>query len=60
MRSFFHWALTVDDLDTVLATAAAHGGRTVSPPASARRPGVRFASLADPEDSLVELLRPDW
>jgi lactoylglutathione lyase/glyoxylase I family protein len=54
-QGYFHWALTVDDLDTVLTTAAAHGGRTVTPPAPARRPGSRFAYLADPEDNLVEL-----
>lgn len=57
-QGYFHWALTVDDLDTALATAAARGGRTVSPPASARRPGIRFAYLVDPEDNLLELLQP--
>ncbi|MEU4098124.1 VOC family protein [Streptomyces sp. NPDC026673] len=58
-QGYFHWALTVDDLDAVLAVAATHGGRTVTPPTPARRPGTRFAYLADPEDNLIELRQPE-
>ncbi|WUD77474.1 VOC family protein [Streptomyces sp. NBC_00510] len=57
-QGYFHWALTVDDLGAVLAAAAAHGGRTVTPPAPALRPGTRFAYLADLEDNLIELRQP--
>ncbi|ETK34747.1 VOC family protein [Microbispora sp. ATCC PTA-5024] len=55
-QGYFHWALTVDDLDAAVATAVACGARPVSAPAPARRPGIRFAYLADPEGNLVELL----
>ncbi|MGI5134238.1 MULTISPECIES: VOC family protein [unclassified Streptomyces] len=58
VQGYFHWALTVDDLDAAVSTAVACGARTISPPAPARRPGIRFAYLADPEDNLVELLQP--
>ncbi|MEU0038769.1 VOC family protein [Streptomyces sp. NPDC006333] len=57
VQGYFHWALTVDDLDTAIATAVACGARTVSHPAMARRPGIRFAYLADPEGNLIELLQ---
>jgi catechol 2,3-dioxygenase-like lactoylglutathione lyase family enzyme len=57
-QGYFHWALTVDELDTVLNAAAAHGGRIICQPMSAQRPGIRFAYFADPEDNLVELLQP--
>ncbi|MEW1659965.1 MULTISPECIES: hypothetical protein [unclassified Streptomyces] len=48
----------MDDLDTVLDTASAHGGRTACRPTSAQRPGIRLASFSRPEDDLVELLQP--
>ncbi|MEN1889715.1 VOC family protein [Streptomyces mirabilis] len=57
VQGYFHWALTVDDLDTTIATAVACGARAISPPAPARRPGIRFAYVADPEDNLIELLQ---
>lgn len=57
VQGYFHWALTVDDLDEVMATAVASGARAVVPPTPARRPGIRFAYLADPEGNLVELLQ---
>ncbi|MDT0467202.1 VOC family protein [Streptomyces gibsoniae] len=57
VQGYFHWALTVDDLEAAVATALACGARTVSPPAPARRPGIRFTYLADPEGNLVELLQ---
>ncbi|CAG6397111.1 VOC family protein [Streptomyces cocklensis] len=57
IQGYFHWALTVPDLDAALAAAVAHGARTVSQPAPARRPGIRFAYVADPEGNLIELLQ---
>jgi catechol 2,3-dioxygenase-like lactoylglutathione lyase family enzyme len=57
IQGYFHWALTVDDLDTALASAVRHSARTVSQPAPARRPGIRFAYVADPEGNLIELLQ---
>jgi catechol 2,3-dioxygenase-like lactoylglutathione lyase family enzyme len=57
VQGYFHWALTVDDLDAALTTAVICGARVVSPPARAARPGVRFAYIADPEGNLVELLQ---
>ncbi|MFF1747429.1 VOC family protein [Streptomyces mirabilis] len=58
VQGYFHWALTVADLDTAMAAAAAAGARTVTTPAAAARPGIRFAYLADPEGNLIELLQP--
>ncbi|MGY5014129.1 VOC family protein [Streptomyces sp. 900105755] len=57
VQGYFHWALTVDDLEAAVSNAVACGARTISPPAPARRPGIRFAYLADPEGNLVELLQ---
>lgn len=57
-QGYFHWALTVSDLEDALGTAVAHGARVVSPPMPNRRADARFAYLADPEDNLIELLQP--
>ncbi|MCX4460199.1 VOC family protein (plasmid) [Streptomyces sp. NBC_01340] len=57
VQGYFHWALTVDDLEGAVAAAVGHGARVVSRPALARRPGVRFAYVADPEGNLIELLQ---
>jgi catechol 2,3-dioxygenase-like lactoylglutathione lyase family enzyme len=57
VQGYFHWALTVDDLEAAMSTAVACGARALSSPAPARRPGIRFAYLADPEGNLVELLQ---
>ncbi|MEU2622982.1 VOC family protein [Streptomyces sp. NPDC007157] len=57
VQGYFHWALTVDDLHTAITSAVSHGGRVISQPAPARRPGIRFAYVADPEGNLVELLQ---
>ena len=57
VQGYFHWALTVDDLDAAITAAAACGARTVSLPAPARRPRTRFAYLADPEGNLIELVQ---
>jgi catechol 2,3-dioxygenase-like lactoylglutathione lyase family enzyme len=57
IQGYFHWALTVNDLDAAVAAAVAHGARALSQPALARRPGIRFAYVADPEGNLIELLQ---
>ena len=57
VQGYFHWALTVDFLETAVAAAVAHGARVVSRPAQAMRPGVRFAYVADPEGNLIELVQ---
>lgn len=57
IQGYFHWALIVNDLDAAVSTAVAHGARAISQPAPARRPGIRFAYVADPEGNLVELLQ---
>ncbi|NUP47860.1 MAG: VOC family protein [Catenulispora sp.] len=57
IQGYFHWALTVDDLGAVISEAVAQGARVVTQPAAARRPGIRFAYVADPEGNLVELIQ---
>jgi len=56
-QGYFAWAFTVDDLDVAFARALAAGATPVSPPANARRPGIRYAYLKDPEGNLFELLQ---
>jgi catechol 2,3-dioxygenase-like lactoylglutathione lyase family enzyme len=56
-QGYFAWALLVDDLERSSACAIAAGATVVSPPADARRPGIRFAYLKDPEGNLFELLQ---
>lgn len=56
-QGYFAWALLVDDLERASARALAAGATVVSPPADARRPGIRFAYLKDPEGNLFELLQ---
>lgn len=56
-QGYFACAFTVDDLDLVFHDALAAGASAVSPPADARRPGLRFAYLKDPEGNLFELLQ---
>jgi catechol 2,3-dioxygenase-like lactoylglutathione lyase family enzyme len=57
-RGYFHWALTVTDLDAAYASALAAGATPVSTPADAARTGVRFAYVKDPEENLLELVSP--
>ncbi|MEV7391078.1 VOC family protein [Streptomyces sp. NPDC091215] len=57
VQGYFHWALTVDDLDEAISAAVACGALVVFPPSPAQRPGIRFAYLADPEGNLIELLQ---
>lgn len=40
-----------------IAAAVTCGARIVSRPAMARRPGIRFAYVTDPEGNLIELLQ---
>jgi catechol 2,3-dioxygenase-like lactoylglutathione lyase family enzyme len=56
-QGYFHWALAVDDLEATIAATLAAGARSLSQPAPARRPGVLFAYIADPEDNLIELIQ---
>jgi catechol 2,3-dioxygenase-like lactoylglutathione lyase family enzyme len=58
IQGYFHWALIVPDLEDALTTAVAHGSQAISGPRPTRRPGTRFAYLADPEHNLIELLQP--
>jgi catechol 2,3-dioxygenase-like lactoylglutathione lyase family enzyme len=58
IQGYFHWALTVPDLENALATAVALGARVVTSPTPTRRAEARFAYLADPERNLIELLQP--
>jgi lactoylglutathione lyase/glyoxylase I family protein len=57
-QGYFHWALTVSDLEDAITTAVAHGARVISEPRPSRRGDARFAYLADPEHNLIELLQP--
>jgi catechol 2,3-dioxygenase-like lactoylglutathione lyase family enzyme len=57
-QGYFHWALHVDDLDTIYAGMLAAGATGVSAPAPAAREGARFAYIRDPEDNLLELIQP--
>ncbi|AMM21627.1 glyoxalase [Frondihabitans sp. PAMC 28766] len=58
IQGFFHWALSVDDLDAAFATLVAAGAAAVSEPADAVRSGARFAYVHDPEGNLIELIQP--
>ena len=55
-QGFTHLAVRVDDLEDTLRAASAAGGSIVSSPADARRPGLRFAYVSDPEGNLLELV----
>lgn len=57
-QGYFHWAVHVDDLDAAYRTVLNAGGREVSAPADAVRPGMRFAYAKDPEGNLLELIQP--
>jgi predicted enzyme related to lactoylglutathione lyase len=57
-KGYFHWALTVEDLDTVFAQVLDAGATEVTPPAPAARAGARFAYVKDPEGNLLELIQP--
>jgi catechol 2,3-dioxygenase-like lactoylglutathione lyase family enzyme len=56
IQGFFHWALTVENLDATVEALLAAGASMVTPPADGARPGVRFAYLKDPEGNLLELI----
>lgn len=56
-----HIAFTVDDLDAVLAAAAAHGFAPAGTPqakTAGARAGARFAYMRDPDGTTVELIQP--
>jgi catechol 2,3-dioxygenase-like lactoylglutathione lyase family enzyme len=57
-QGYFHWALYVEDLDATFANILKAGASEVSAPASAVRPGARFAYVKDPEGNLLELIQP--
>jgi catechol 2,3-dioxygenase-like lactoylglutathione lyase family enzyme len=57
-QGYFHWALAVEDLDTVFAQMLDAGATEVSAPAPAARAGARFAYVKDPEGNLLELIQP--
>ncbi|SNT58543.1 Catechol 2,3-dioxygenase [Asanoa hainanensis] len=57
-QGYFHWAVYVDDLDAAFDRLLRAGGRAVSAPAAAARPGMRFAYVKDPEGNLLELIKP--
>ncbi|WP_043717299.1 VOC family protein [Kutzneria sp. 744] len=57
-QGYFHWALTVADLDATFAHLLRSGATEVSAPAPAVRPGARFAYVKDPEGNLLELIQP--
>jgi catechol 2,3-dioxygenase-like lactoylglutathione lyase family enzyme len=57
-QGYFHWALSVDDLDAAFARLLGAGAAEVSAPAPAVRPGARFAYVKDPEGNLIELIQP--
>lgn len=56
-QGYFHWALSVDDLDATFGHLLAAGATEVSAPAPAARPGARFAYVKDPEGNLLELIQ---
>lgn len=59
-QGFFHWALTVPDLNSTFArlTAAGAGGRAVAAPGpDTFQEGWVYAYVADPEDNLLELMQ---
>jgi catechol 2,3-dioxygenase-like lactoylglutathione lyase family enzyme len=58
VQGYFHWALTVADLDQTIDGLLAAGATQVSAPADAIRPGFRYAYVKDPEDNLIELIQP--
>lgn len=58
IQGYFHWAVYVDDLDAAYRAVLGAGGREVSAPAGAVRPGMRFAYAKDPEGNLLELIQP--
>ena len=57
-QGYFHWAVYVGDLDAAYRKVLDAGGREVSSPAPAVRPGMRFAYVKDPEGNLLELIEP--
>ena len=57
-QGYFHWALTVEDLDDAFDGVLAAGATQVSAPTDAVRPGVRYAYVKDPEGNLLELIQP--
>jgi len=55
-RGFFQWALAVDDLEATLDRLIAAGATNSTGILAARRPGIRFASINDPEGNMIELM----
>jgi catechol 2,3-dioxygenase-like lactoylglutathione lyase family enzyme len=58
VQGYFHWALTVADLDETIDGLLAAGATQVSAPADTIRPGFRYAYVKDPEGNLIELIQP--
>jgi catechol 2,3-dioxygenase-like lactoylglutathione lyase family enzyme len=57
IQGYFHWALKVDDLDTAFESITSAGAASVTTPANAAHPGIRFAYVRDPEGNLIELIQ---
>jgi catechol 2,3-dioxygenase-like lactoylglutathione lyase family enzyme len=58
VQSYFHFALSVDDLGATFEAMLSAGATPVSAPAAAARAGARFAYVKDPEENLIELIQP--
>jgi catechol 2,3-dioxygenase-like lactoylglutathione lyase family enzyme len=58
IQGYFHWALSVDNVDATFAQLLDAGATEVSAPAAAARSGARFAYVKDPEGNLLELIQP--
>lgn len=56
-QGYTHVALRVKDLQGAVDAVVRAGGSVVSDPADARRPGVRYAFVGDPEGTLIELVQ---
>ena len=57
VQGYFHWALTVADLEGSIHGLLAAGATQGSAPADAIRPGFRYAYVKDPEGNLIELIQ---
>jgi catechol 2,3-dioxygenase-like lactoylglutathione lyase family enzyme len=55
-QGLFHWSVTVNDLESAFQALLAADATSVSAPADAVRPGLRFAYVKDPEGNLIELV----
>jgi catechol 2,3-dioxygenase-like lactoylglutathione lyase family enzyme len=58
VQGYFHWAVTVADLNHTIDNLLAAGATQASAPADELRPGYRYAYVKDPEGNLIELTQP--